>query len=263
MIFDFNALKNEEIYKYAPSESGELVIYLTQKNALEEYYYHLINSNGEKIKDSIDNIYAFLCWDKDIGFYYTKKIYIGGDIVNYTSYRYEIYYHKVGDIQENDKKFLNKEESEFDNKAFVDMSLSDDSKYSILMNNHDEKENFLIIKNNISGKILKVYRYQNYNMYADIINDKLLIYTNKNNEFGEIKVVDIKDLNDKTKIKSLIKPEQYLLEDCAYSKDYIYCVYLKDASHFIKIYDYKGNFIRDIKFDIKKIVRLSLDNISP
>lgn len=260
MILDFNLLNNEEFYKYNPSESGELIVVLTDKQGLETYYYNLINANGEKIKDSIDNICEFLCWDRDSGFYYIKKIYIDGDIRDYSSYKYEIYYHKIGDIQSKDKKFLNSDEIEFDNDPFISLEISKDNKY-IIVQTSNYYDKFIIIKNNISGKILKVYRYKDCNMYAEIINDKLLIYTNEKNEFGEIIEVDMKDIEKNLEEKVLIKPKHYLLDDYIFTKDYIYCVYLKDVAHFIKIYDYKGNFIRNIKFNIKGTISLTCDYI--
>ncbi|MHB8362088.1 MAG: prolyl oligopeptidase family serine peptidase [Patescibacteria group bacterium] len=252
IIIDPNKLKNEEFSSYYPSHNGELVAYLTEESGLEKFHCYLINVGGTKIKDNLNDLYSFLCWDnKDIGFYYIKKIYISGDISNYTSYRYEVYYHKVGDTQSKDKKFLNEDEEEFDNKAFLYMDISDDGRY-IILENDDSDDCFIIIKNTTLNKILKVYRYKNYIMYMKIINDKLYIYTNKDHEFGEIKIIDIiKDLEDKSKIKTLIKPEKYLLDNYYFAKDYIYCMYQKDVSHFIRIFDYQGNKIKDINFDTK------------
>ncbi len=262
MIMDFNELKDEVIYESIPSKSGEFVVYLTEKKGLEIYYYHLINNEGERIKDNLNNIYAFLCWDKDDAFYYIKKIYLSGDIRDYSSYSYEIFYHKIGDNCKKDKKFLNDKEKEFDNKSFIGMFLSDDAKYSILMNNNDDKINFFIIKDNIENKIIKKYIYTDYSLYGRIKNDDLYIYTNKDSEYGEIQKISIKDIKKGLEPKILIKEENFLLDSYYFSKDYIYCVYLKDVSHFIKIYDYYGNFIRNINFDVKGIVNSSISEKS-
>ncbi len=263
MIIDFNKLKNEIIYEYNSSKSGEFVVYLTEKQGLETYYYHLINSDGKKIKDNVDNICTFLCWDKDIGFYYIKKIYLNGDIRDYSSYSYEIFYHKIGENCKKDKKFLPSTEKEFDNKAFIDMSLSDDSKYSILISNsYDDQINFFIIKDNIKNEIIKKYIYKDYSLDGRIYNDNVYIYTNKDSEYAQIQKISIKDIKKGLEPEIFIKEEKFLLDTYCFSKDYIYCVYLKDVAHFIRIYDYKGNFVRDINFDIKGTVYLSSDTNS-
>lgn len=251
VIIDPNKLKNKEFNSYYPSHKGDLIAYLSEEGGLEKFNGYLVNAKGVTLKDNLKNIYAFLCWDsKDIGFYYIKKIYIKGDISNYSSYRYEVYYHKMEDNQSEDKKFLNRNESEFDNRAFLSMNTYKNDRY-IILSSKDANNDFIIIKDTSINKILKVYRYQDYSMYIEIVKDKLLIYTNEKNEFGEVKEINIEDINDNSKYKTLIKPEEYLLCEYVFSKDYIYCIYLKDICHFIRIYDYSGNKIRDVNFEVK------------
>ena len=254
IIIDINKAQNKEgYYDYYPSKQGNVIAYLTGQGGFETYNIYLIDSNGKKRTEKLKNVYEFLTWNSDeTGFYYNKKTYISGDKRDYSSFKFEIYFHKLGTNQKQDTKLLTNKEKEFDNTAFVYMSISDNSKYIVI-----ETEKSLIIKDSKTFKNIYISKYQNYDQYAFFREDTLYIRTNEHNEFGEIRGIKFNKDKTYTKETIIIKPQRFLLDDYHYTKSYIYCVYLKNLSHIIVIYNYKGEKVRTIKFQDKGTVYIS------
>ncbi len=237
---------NRFIYEmswYYPSNSGELIAYTTEINGLEIYKCYINDLKSNKTKDHIEDLYKFIDWKNDEGFFYIKKDYSSGDIRNYSSYIFNIYYHVIGDNQINDKKITINKDKYFSNNPFWEITLSDDYRYLIASNEDNNYTNFIIIKDLISNRV--VYKKHSQNpLYASIQKDKLYLYSYGNKGFGEIRTLYIN--NPKAGLKTLIKQKKYLFVNYSFSQDVIYCIYLKDVGNFIRIYNYNGEKIRDI-----------------
>lgn len=243
------------IIEYIPSPFGKYIIYLTDKNGNEIYQAHIITSNGEKIKDFISNIYSILLWNNDEkSFYYQKKTYVNGNISEHSSYKYDIYIHKIGELQTKDKKLFNSNDinKRFLKKIFIRMNISEDSRWLSIRCDSDQNNISLLIKDSKKNITHIIYENVDYIHTAIIKNNKVYLYENRDNEFGCIRVMDLVDVeNNNYKSRILIKPKKYLLDFFYCTKDYIYCIYLKNVSNYIKIFNYQGKFVRNLKFPEK------------
>ena len=136
VLIDPNKIQKEEFSSFYVSEQGNITAYLTEQEGFETYNIYLIDSNGKEIEEKLNDVYGFLTWNSDeTGFYYNKKTFIAGDKRDYSSFKFEIYFHKLKTNQKQDIKLLTNKEKEFDNDTFTDMSISDNSKYIIIQNN--------------------------------------------------------------------------------------------------------------------------------
>lgn len=265
VLIDLNKIQGN-FYSFYVSKQGHIIAYLTSDGGLETYNMYLIDNYGNRIEDKLTDIYEFLEWNSDdTGFYYNRKTFISGDKRNYSSFKFEIYFHKLKTKQDFDTKILVNGE-EFRNTPYAYMSVSENSKYILIGDYNGIEEYINIIDNKTSQKIytlrLKNQNSNNDNIYTFFKEDTLYIYTNEENEFGEIR--SIKLTKDRSHIEEeiIIKPQKFLLDKYYCAKDYIYCIYLQNLSHIIVIYDYNGKKIRTIKFKDSGSIDLSINNIS-
>ncbi len=269
VLIDLNKIQ-ENFDSYYVSRQGNIVAYLTEQGGFETYCIYLIDHNGNKIEEKLNDVYAFLTWDSDeTGFYYNKKTFVSGDKRNYSSFKFEIYFHKLNTKQELDATLLINGE-EFHNTAFVFMSMSDNSKY-IVIKDYDDIENSLTIIDSKTFEKIYISRSKNQDSgdrYSDdargpfFREDTLYMYTNEENEFGEIRSITFNKDKSYTKETVVIKSQKFLLHNYYCTRDYIYCVYLKNLSHIIVIYDYKGKKVRTIEFKDKGTIDMSTNNLS-
>jgi prolyl oligopeptidase len=242
------------IIKYIPSPLGNYIIYFTDNNGDEVYQPHIIDSTGKKINDDIlnDVDIEILLWSNDENFfYYKKKIYLIGDKNDPSSYKYDIYIHKIEEDKTKDKRLIRKNtiNDNFFKKPFIYMDISKDSRWLSIRLDDDKGNISLLVKDNKKNITHTIYSNINYIHASVIKNGKIYLYENKDNEFGYITVIDFTNIENKIyKSKILINPKKYLLDFFYCTKDYIYCLYIKNVSNYIKIYDYEGKFIRNLKF---------------
>ena len=106
-------------------------------------------------------------------------------------------------------------------------------------------------------KYIYISRFQEYTQYPFFREDTLYVYTEKYNEFGEIRHINISNKKMHEKEVVIVKPKKFLLDEYHNTKNYIYCVYLNNLSHEILVYNYSGEKIRTIKFQDKGIIYVS------
>ena len=92
--------------------------------------------------------------------------------------------------------------------------------------------------------------------------DKLYFQTNKDAPNYKLVAVDLNNPNIENLFDQIIPENDLMFVDACLTKDYIVCSYFENCSSTLKIFDYSGNFIKDIELPTKGSISLSHNNIS-
>jgi len=184
-------------------------------------------------------------WKGD-GFYYSKfdKPEKGTDLSAANKFQ-KIYYHQLGDLQENDQLVF---EDKTNPNLYFGAVVTEDERFLIIYASAGTSGNALhyqdltIPNNQIS---LLVEGYENNHGMIDNVGDKLLLYTDLNAENKRVVLVDPKK-NAPVHWETIIPESKMALEGIDMGGGFLWTSYLKDASTNIIQYDLAGKKIREV-----------------
>ncbi len=233
--------KNVLLMGYFPSQNNVYLGYEISPNGGDRHEIRFTSfAKSEKVTDILSNIkFSDIAWYKDSGLFYEKT---STQQTFASDSTYQLYYHKIGTNQTEDKLVFDatKNESSLrffisENQLFItEYSKNENSKniYSCsLANENFELEKF--ISNDKTG-----FRFLNYR-------NGRIYFSSKKFDWGEVRSFDIKNRAD----EKVVIPQIYthLLDDTMFYDDYIICKYKTLGKYYLSIYDLSGKFIR--KFD--------------
>lgn len=238
----FNPVKTENdnstiITSYYPSKYSKILAVMLSKNGEDLRKLKFYDFESSKIlNDELKNIkFSKIFWKGSEGVFYKKN---SNKVVTQRDSTFQIFYHKLGENQENDKMIYDSKS----NKSRLDF-LKSDNKLIIT-----EKDNL-----NTIYKILDLDNEQNeFTTIIDttamdfrFINNNKFYYSSRDFDWGELRYFDI---NDRANEKVLI-PQIYnhLLTDCDFASEYILCSYRTAQKNYLGVYKQNGEFVR--KFD--------------
>ena len=184
-------------------------------------------------------------WKGD-GFYYSKfdKPEKGTDLSAANKFQ-KIYYHQLGDLQENDQLVF---EDKTNPNLYFGAVVTEDERFLIIYASAGTSGNALhyqdltIPNNQIS---LLVEGYENNHGMIDNVGDKLLLHTDLNAENKRVVLVDPKK-NAPVHWETIIPESKMALEGIDMGGGFLWTSYLKDASTNIIQYDLAGKKIREV-----------------
>ncbi len=236
--FDVYKDENVVLLGYYPSKNSRYLAFKISPNGSDRHEIKFKDFANKKYLDDVltDIKFSNVAWNDDNGIFYkknTNKEFFAKDST------YQLYYHKIGDIQSKDKLVFDtsKEKSNFsffakENKLFIIETSEDEITtnyyYSDLNNEMFQFTNFLKDdKSNID--------------FLNIKNNKFY-FSDEKYPWGNISYFDI---NNRTESTVLI-PQVYshLLIGATFFENYIICKYNNMGKYYMSIYDYTGKFIR-------------------
>lgn len=185
-------------------------------------------------------------WKND-GFYYSKfdEPAKGTDLSAANKFQ-KIYYHKLGDPQQNDQLIF---EDKTNSNLYFGASVTEDDRFLIIYANAGTSGNALYYQdlNEKNSKIsLLVKGYENNHSIVDNNDDKLLLNTDLGAENKKVVLIDPK--NPDPKYWQEIIPESKLpLESLSSGGGFLWASYLKDASTHIIQFDLLGKQVGEVK----------------
>lgn len=240
LVDPYEVYKDENVVLlgYYPSKNSKYLAFKISPNGSDRHEIKFKDfANKKYLDDALTDIkFSNVAWNDDKGIFYKKnsnKAFFEKDST------YQLYYHKIGDIQSKDKLVFDttNKKSNFsfftkENKLFI-IEVSEDETtvnyyFSDLNTESLQFNNFLINdKNNID-----FFNIKNNNFY----------YSDEKYPWGNVSYFDINNPEE----KHILIPQVYthLLIEATFLDKYIICKYNNMGKYYMSIYDYTGKFIR-------------------
>jgi len=204
-------------------------------------------ASGKKLSDHLKWVkFSGIAWEKD-GFYYSrydepKK----GGVLSGKNQYHQVYYHKIGTAQEQDKLIYKNKDYPLRNYT---AATTEDEKYLFLYETESTSGNALYIKDLSKAEdnftlIAKGFDFD-YNV-VDNIGDKILILTNRNAPRNKLIQISF-PYSDTTKWKNIIPEQKEVLQQVQIIGGKIFTEYMKDAYSKAYIYSLEGKLLSDME----------------
>ncbi|THD32776.1 prolyl oligopeptidase family serine peptidase [uncultured Flavobacterium sp.] len=233
-IFNNN---NVSINGYYPSKSSKLLAFSVSNDGSDMREVRFVNlDNRKNLDDKLTNVrYSNLAWNKDEGVFYKRNRNTDRFAVDTT---YQLYYHKIGALQENDKLVYDTS----DTKSYFTFFTAED-KLFVIEQNEDETQvkYFYATLSDESLTFTRIFENTDDSFdFLNYVNGRVYFSTSKFG-WGEVRSFDLNGNDEK-----VIVPQIYanLLVGTFFYKDYIITKYKTVGSNYMSIYDYEGKFIR-------------------
>jgi prolyl oligopeptidase len=183
---------------------------------------------------------------KGNGFYYSKydEPAKGSEFSGANTYQ-KIYFHKLGDLQENDVLIF---EDKANPNLYFGASVTEDERFLVIYASAGTSGNALYyqdLKAQNSEIALLVKGFENNHSLIDNVGDQLLLNTDLGAENKQVVMVDPKNADPKAWQK-IIPESELALENIDTGGGFLWATYLKDASSHIIQFDLSGNKINEV-----------------
>ena len=199
----------------------------------------------EILEDTIKDVkFSGLSWYKNEGFYYSSYDKPKGSELSEKTDQHKLYYHKLGSKQNEDKILFGLEKK----RRYVGGYVTEDQKYLIISAATSTSGNELYFKTlgHYESKLKTIVdNFESDNYVIDSEGDHLFISTNLNAPNKKIIKVHVDELRSNHWVDFIPETENVL--NITKGSGFFFAEYMKDAVSQIKQYDYKGDFIREIK----------------
>ncbi len=228
-------------------EDGKYLAYMLAEGGSDWRSAYVMDiATGKTLNDELKWIkFSGLSWYGD-GFFYSRydAPEAGAELTTKNEF-HKIYYHKVGDKQENDKLIFVDNEHPLRN---CSASVTDDQKYLIVYQTQSTSGNVIYVKN-LEKDSEFVQLNEGFDKdwsVLDHINGKLYIHTNYDAPNYKLVVVDAN--NPKLEnVKDLIPESENVLEGVSYVGGKLFASYLKDAHSQVKVFDINGASLGEVQ----------------
>lgn len=184
---------------------------------------------------------------KGNGFYYSKYDEpVKGTEFSETNTYQKIYFHKLGDLQQNDALIF---EDKSNPNLYFGATVTEDERFLIIYASAGTSGNALYyqdLKAQNSQIALLVKGFENNHSFIDNVGDQLLLSTDLGAENKQVVVVDPKNADPKAWQK-IIPESELALEHIDTGGGFLWATYLKDASTQIIQFDLSGNKVNEVK----------------
>lgn len=247
------------------SDDGTVALGSTSLSNDGKYLAYTINRSGsdwveiyvmdvetrELLEDHIEWAkFTGASWYKDGFFYAAYDKPVEGKEFSNVNENHKIYYHKLGDAQENDQLFY---ENPQQPRYFHGVSLTDDERYIFLFESGQGAGHTLWIRDmqDPEGQFVMLANDMNFQYSpVDVIDGKLYIQTNYAAPKGMVCVVSLADLN-KAGIDNwevLIPESENVMVSAQMAAGKMIVTYDQDASNHAYICDLQGTMQHEIEF---------------
>ncbi|MBL7773561.1 MAG: S9 family peptidase [Chitinophagaceae bacterium] len=236
----FEVSKNQKYAAYAVSDAG---------SDWQDIYVKEIET-GKKLDDHIEySKFSGVSWSGDDGFYYS-----GYDKPSNESQKFsaktefqKIFYHQIGTPQSKDRLVYEDKQHPL---RYKGAGLSEDERFLILSLSEGTDGSELQFMDLKDGK-QKQFKmlapgFDHNHEFVDVVNGKLILYTNLNASNYRLVIVDPSNPDTKN-WKNFVGEKSDKLEGISRVGDKFFCTYLHNASSKIDVYNLKGEFEQSIE----------------
>lgn len=229
---------NVRLTNFYPSKNSRLIAFKISKDGGDQEEVRFVDIEKKKTLDDVLTKIKFsgVSWNQEKGVFYKKNSNVNTFEKDST---YLLYYHKIGDLQTNDKLIYDTTASESNFQFFTA-----EDKLIVVETNKEETERKYFYAN-LSDETFSLNHFalnhQNGFDFHTIKNGKVYFSTSKS-DFGEVNYFDLN--NEANDVKIIPQIYNSLLVDTRFLNDYIICKYKTTAKNYMHIYDYDGKFIR-------------------
>ncbi|MFD2908733.1 prolyl oligopeptidase family serine peptidase [Flavobacterium ardleyense] len=236
--FDIYKDANVIMSDYYPSRNSKYLAFKISPNGSDRQEIKFKDFSNKKYLDDVltDIKFSNVAWNDDKGIFYKKNLnkeFFAKDST------YQLYYHKIGDLQSKDQLVYDTSNSKSNFTFFT----KKDKLYIVETSENESTENYYYTDTNSESFEFKNFlKDENSNLkFLNIANDKFY-FSDEKYPWGNVSYFDI---NNRTENTVLI-PQVYthLLVGTTFLEDYIICKYNNSGKFYMSIYDYTGKFIR-------------------
>ncbi len=233
------------------SHDGKYLAYTIQRSGSDwvEIYVKDV-ATKELLPDHIEWAkFTGASWYRDGFFYAAYDKPVAGKEFSNVNENHKIYYHKLGDSQDNDKLFY---ENPAQPRYFHGVSTDEEERYVFLYESGQGAGSTLWIRdmNDPKGEFVQIAFDMDYNYSPiDIIDGKMYVMTNYDAPKGKLCVVSLNDLG-KSSIENwetLIPENENVMVSAQMGAGKLIVTYDKDASNHAYVYDLDGTLKHEIQ----------------
>ena len=187
-----------------------------------------------------------ITWRANDGFYYSSYDKPKGSELSAKTQFHKIFYHKLGTSQSVDQMIFGGEKTP---RRYAGAGLTEDERFLVITASTSTTGNELYVQdlNDPKGKLVTVVgNFDNSHNLIENDGNTLIIQTNLNAPNNRIVSVDFsKPMIENW--KDIVPETENAMQGVSTANKKMFVNYLKDASTFVKQYNYKGNFERNIE----------------
>ena len=230
------------------SKDGSLVAILIQEGGSDWRKAVIMKASDKSIVgDTLVNLkFTGLSWKGNDGLYYSSYDKPKGSELSTKTQFHKLYYHKLGTPQSSDQLIFGGEQTP---RRYVGAGLTEDERFLVVNAATSTTGNELYIQDlrDPKGKLVTVVGdFDNTHSVIDNEGSKLIIQTNLKAPNEKIVSVDFSKPTPEN-WKDIVPETENAMQGVSTASKKLFVNYLKDASTFIKQFDYKGTFERDIE----------------
>jgi prolyl oligopeptidase len=230
------------------SKDGSLVAILIQEGG-SDWRKAVIMKTSDKsiVGDTLVNLkFTGLSWKGNDGLYYSSYDKPKGSELSTKTQFHKLYYHKLGTPQSSDQLIFGGEQTP---RRYVGVGLTEDERFLVVNAATSTTGNELYVQDlkDPKGKLVTVVgNFENTHSVIDNDGSTLIIQTNLKAPNEKIVSVDFSKPTPEN-WKDIVPETENAMQGVSTASKKLFVNYLKDASTFIKQFDYKGKFERDIE----------------
>lgn len=235
---------------YLPSKNSKYLACKVSLDGSDRNEIRFVDINRIKnMEDKIANVkFSKIAWNQDSGVFYKRNVNQNNFAKDST---FQLYYHKIGTIQDNDKLIFDASKTENSFTYFT----KNDRLFIIEYDKSNSKNFYSAFLNDPEFHLEKFIENDATNFSLLYYNNNKIYFSGKEFDWGEIRTFDISNRSSET----LLIPQIYnnLLADSYFMEGYIFCKYRTINKNYLIVYDEIGKFIKRINtpegtdFDVK------------
>lgn len=230
------------------SKDGKYLAYRVARSGSDWNEVFVKNiGTGEMLSDHIEWVkFSGTAWYND-GFFYSRYDKPKeGDALSGSNEYHKVYYHKLGDKQENDKLIYEEKDNP---KRLFGVGVTEDRRYMILSKMEGSSGNGLAVKDLTKKKadfITLSKDLKSSFAVIDNIDDQLYILTNYKAPRYRLVKVDMKKPAEENWV-DVIPESENVLESCAHVGGKLVAILMKDAHNVVNVHQLDGKFDYELK----------------
>jgi len=230
------------------SENGKLAAYSISEGGSDWRKLLVMNAETKEIiEDTIRDLkFSAVSWLANEGFYYSSYDKPKGSELSAKTDQHKVYYHKLGDTQEEDELIFGGTPAE--KHRYVFSSPTEDYKYLVLTASNSTSGNKLFIKDlgDPVSKFVAILDHTDTDSYViENVGSKLYIVTNMDAPNGKIVTVDASNPTPENWVDLIPETENVLSPSTG--GGYIFAEYMVDVVSKVLQYDYDGKLVREVE----------------
>lgn len=241
LVDPYRVYKNENalMLGYEPSKNSKLLAYKMSLDGSDRHEIRFVDiEKQEYLEDVLQDVkFSNMAWRNDEGIFYKRTSNKSKFTADST---YQIFYHKVGDLQTKDKLIFDVSK----NGGFCNFFTKNDKLIITETNKEETFKNYYLINLSTDSTLTVVpFIKEDYNTFDFIeYKDNIVYCKTKQYPWGSVSKFNI----DKPEEITTFIPQIYnhLLLNTYFFGDYVICKYKYNGGFYINIYDANGGLVR-------------------